>query len=86
MSEIKQNWQIIKDFNLFIKQFYLIVLSVKKYRIKKPRVAKTNKEKLMFLSKGAVCESNNSTFIIEQEVEGLLSMIGKILLIDLLLI
>ena len=40
----------------------------------------------MFLSKRAVCESNNSTFIIEQEVEGLLSMIGKILLIDLLLI
>ena len=41
-----------------MKQFYLFLCSVKKKKdIKNPKVAKTNKGKLIILSKCAVCDS-----------------------------
>ena len=63
----------------------------KKKKKKKTRFAKTNKEKLVILSKCAVCDTEKLRFIKEQEASGLLKSIeiktslSKISLIDLLL-
>ena len=63
----------------------------KKNKKKKTRFAKTNKEKLVILSKCAVCDTEKLRFIKEQEASGLLKSIeiktslSKISLIDLLL-
>ena len=43
---------------------------------KKPRVAKTNKGKLMVLSKYSVRDSKKSRFIKEQEASGLTGLLG----------
>ena len=43
---------------------------------KNPRFAKTNKGKLLFSSKYAVCDSQKLRFIKEQEASGLLTMLG----------
>ena len=57
---------------------------------KKTRFAKTNKEKLVILSKCVVCDTEKLRFIKEQEASGLLksleikTSLSKISLIDLL--
>ena len=71
--KIERLQQLIKDFNVFIKQCYNIVWSVEKTDSKNARVANTKKEKTMLFSKCAVCESKNSTFFKEQEASKLLS-------------
>ena len=43
---------------------------------KNPKVAKTKNERIMFLSKCAVCDSKKSKFIKEQEASGLLTSLG----------
>ena len=43
---------------------------------KNPKVARTKNWKIMLLSKWAVCDSNNSKIIKEQEASGLLSSLG----------
>ena len=48
----------------------------KKTKSKNPKVGRTNKLKLMFLSKCAGCDSKKSRFIKEQEASGLLSSLG----------
>ena len=48
----------------------------KKTESKKPRVAKKNKERLIILSKCAVCNSKKLRFIKEQEASGFLSSFG----------
>ena len=53
---------------------------------KNPKVEKTKNERIMLLSKYALCDSKKLRFIKEQEASGLLSMISKFLLIGLLLI
>ena len=93
----------MKDLSSFIKQCYRVVWSLakkrkkgdrknrKKKKNKKKRFAKTNKEKLVILSKCAVCDTEKLRFIKEQEASGLLKSIeiktslSKISLIDLLL-
>ena len=57
----------------------------KKHKVKSPRVANTNKSRIMLSSKCVVCDSKKSKFVRKQEVERLLSMIGKILILGLLL-
>ena len=44
---------------------------------KNPKVAKTKNERIMFLSKCAVCDSKKSKFIKEQEASGLLTSLGR---------
>ena len=44
---------------------------------KNPNVTKTKKGKPMLLSKCALCDSNKSRFIKEQEASGFLEDIGK---------
>ena len=51
------NQQLIKDFNLFIKQCYPIAWSVGKTECKNQRVVKKNVVKPMLLSNFAVCDS-----------------------------
>ena len=53
---------------------------------KNPKVEKTKNERIMLLSKYALCDSKKLRFIKEQEASGLLNMISKFLLIGLLLI
>ena len=53
---------------------------------KNPEVTNANKEKLMLLSKCAVCDSKILRFIKNQEPEKLLSMIDEIPILGLLLI
>ena len=48
----------------------------KKTKSKNSKVGRTNKLKLMFLSKCAGCDSKKSRFIKEQEASGLLSSLG----------
>ena len=43
---------------------------------KNPKVAKAKNERIMFLSKCAVCDSKKSKFIKEQEASGLLTSLG----------
>ena len=43
---------------------------------KNPKVAKTNNERIMLLSKCAVCDRKKSKFIKEQEASRLLSSLG----------
>ena len=58
---------------------------------KNPKVARTKNGRMMLLSKCAVCDSNRSKFIKQQEPSGLLSSLGvkarlsKIPLVDPLL-
>ena len=48
--------QFIKDFSLFIKQFYQIVWSVEKnMESKKQKFVKTKRQRIMLLSNCAVC-------------------------------
>ena len=44
---------------------------------KNPKVARTKNEKLMLLSKWAVCDSKKSKYIKQPEANGLLSSLGK---------
>ena len=58
-----------KILNLIIKHGYVIVWSVeKKTDSENPRVIKTNKGRLMILSKWAMYDSKKSKFIKEKEV------------------
>lgn len=59
----------MKDFNLFIKQCYIIVQSIakKKCRSKNPRVVKANKEKIIILSKCVLRDTKKLRFIKNQE-------------------
>ena len=55
-----KNWKtsrICQDFNLFIKQCYLIVWSWKKAQTQNAKDTKINEVKLMLLSKFALCDS-----------------------------
>ena len=53
---------------------------------KNQKAAKTKNGRIMLTSNCAVCGSKKSRFIKEQEAKGLISMIGKIPLLDPLLI
>ena len=44
---------------------------------KNPKVARTKNEKIMLLSKWAVCDSKKSKYIKQPEANGLLSSLGK---------
>ena len=48
----------------------------KNTEIKNPKVATTKNERMMLLSKCAVCDSKKSKFIEKQEASGLLSSSG----------
>ena len=52
---------------------------------KNPKVAKTKNGRIMLLSKCAVCDSEKSKFIKEQDASGLLSSLGIKTLLSLLL-
>ena len=43
---------------------------------KNPKVVRTKKERIMLLSKCAVCDSKKSKFIKQQEANGLLNSLG----------
>ena len=78
--KIERFQQLIKDFNLFAKQFYHIFLSVKrKRRVKTQRIPKAKQGKPMLLSKYAVWRSKNSSFIKEQEANGITGSLVKTL-------
>ena len=63
-----------------------MVSSVKQIqKVKNPKVVKTKNERTMPSSNCAVSVSKKSRFIKEQEAKGMLSMIGKILLLGNLL-
>ena len=72
--------QFIKSLNLFIKQCYNVVWSPGKTpRIIQIEVAKTNKGKLMLLSKCVVCSSKKKKKkknYKKQETSGLLNSLG----------
>ena len=56
----------MKDFNLFIKQCYLIVWSIEKNTISEtPKVVETKKERTMLLWKCALFDGKKSKFIKE---------------------
>ena len=59
---------------------------IKNMDSKNPEFKNANKEKLMLLSKCAVCDSKILRFIKNQEPEKLLSMIDEIPILGLLLI
>ena len=59
---------------------------IKNMDSKNPEVTNANKEKLMLLSKCAVCDSKILRFIKNQEPEKLLSMTDEIPILGLLLI
>ena len=68
--------QFIKDFNLFIKHFYLDVWSVEQIQnIKTQKLQGKKKEKVIFLLKCAVYDSKKLIFMKKQEASGLLSNI-----------
>ena len=57
----------------------------KKNSKQKIKSCKDKKGRLTLRSKVPMCDSNKSKFIKKQKLEELLSMIGKILILDLLL-
>ena len=58
----------MKDFVLFIKQFYRVVWSAEKYtRSENPKYVRPKTGRIMLLSKCAVCNSSKSKFNKEQE-------------------
>ena len=61
-----KDWQFIKNFGLFKKEFYHIIWSIEKGLRKKNR-------RIMLLSKCTVFDGKKSKFIKEQEVNELLS-------------
>ena len=48
----------------------------KNTKSKNPKVARTKNEKIMLLSKCAVCDGKKSKFIRQQEASGLLNSLG----------
>ena len=71
---------------------YFCLKSRKNTESKNPKVAKTKHERIMLLSKYAVCDSKKLKVIKEQEASGLLSSFeiktpfSKIVLVDSLLL
>ena len=58
----------MKDFVLFIKQFYRVVWSAEKYtQSENPKYVRPKTGRIMLLSKCAVCNSSKSKFKKEQE-------------------
>ena len=72
-SKIKKLYQLIKTFNILIKQFCLIIWSVKKKQILKSQ--KLHKQETVWWS-CSVCNSRKSRFVKEQEVSGFLRSPG----------
>ena len=65
-ENLKTVEQSMKDFNLFIKQCYLIVWSIEKNTISEtPKVVETKKERTMLLWKCAMFDGKKSKFIKE---------------------
>ena len=63
---IKKNW-FTRNFDPYIKHCYCIVWSVEKTESKNIQVTKTNKEKIMLLTKCVVWNSKKSRLIKRQE-------------------
>ena len=61
-------------------------LKCRKVQEKSPKVVKTNKGKIMLSSKCAFCNSKKPKFTKTQEAKKLLSMIGKIAILEKILI
>ena len=65
------NWTIYKETRLT----YCLVCK-KNTENKEPKIVKTKNNRLMLLSKCAICGNKKSKFIKEQEAKGLLSSLG----------
>ena len=76
-SKLQKHQQFVRDFNLFLKQCYCMVWTAEKNR-KYTSVAKTNKGKLLFSLKYAVCDSKILILVKNQEASRLLKFMSAI--------